>query len=85
MFVSFGDLKGAAKEAWFTQAKGQLKTEPTYTTQTSRFSVAAGDSALAIKPSKKSSVFQSHYFGVYTPGNTIFATHQVILLLLLTR
>lgn len=68
MFVSFGDLKGEAKEAWFTQAKKHLQTEVTFSTQRKSIVAAGGDAPSSVTPSKKSSVFNSHYFGVYAPG-----------------
>ncbi|BFY99466.1 hypothetical protein BsWGS_02506 [Bradybaena similaris] len=70
MFVSFGDLKGEAKEAWFTQAKKHLKTEVTFSTLNQGHSIGAAgaDAPPSVTPSKKSSVFNSHYFGVYAPG-----------------
>ncbi|CAL1544272.1 unnamed protein product [Lymnaea stagnalis] len=69
MYISFGDVKGAAKEAWFTQAKQELKTEPTFTTLGSKVSaIQATPVTPAIKQKEKSSVFHSQYFGVYTPG-----------------
>uniref|UniRef100_A0A2C9JRT5 RGS domain-containing protein n=2 Tax=Biomphalaria glabrata TaxID=6526 RepID=A0A2C9JRT5_BIOGL len=70
MFVSFGDVKGAAKEAWFTQAKNELKTQPTYSTLSLKPSTIAPSvlSHDVLEQKEKSSVFHSQYFGVYTPG-----------------
>ncbi|KAH9499861.1 hypothetical protein Btru_076784, partial [Bulinus truncatus] len=70
MFISFGDVKGAAKEAWFTQAKNELKTEPTYTNLNVKPSIGVAPPVAsdANEQKDKSSVFHSQYFGVYSPG-----------------
>ncbi|GFN79075.1 regulator of G-protein signaling 22 [Plakobranchus ocellatus] len=93
MFVSFGDVRGAAKEDWFNMAKAELQNKSDFTSLGSQTAAApeATTSSLSMSESKlesvtpspsftrhapedsicslkKSSVFHSHFFGVYSPG-----------------
>ena len=100
MFVQFGDVRGAAKEAWFDLAKAELQNKTPFTSLGSKTSattsiskvfdpdaVAGEDSKTmlgtkaeklgcqpptvdSIDSLKKSSVFHSHFFGVYAPGES---------------
>ena len=74
MFISFGDVRGAAKEAYFSQAMDELKTQPTFTSLGPKVSTQVGGSgegeepSLKVEPRPRSSVFHSQFFGDYNPG-----------------
>ena len=86
MFVSFGDVRGAAKEDWFNLAKAELQDKG-FTSLGSRtsaepYTCSGADSqdrksASSINSLKKSSVFHSHFFGVYAPGMVSSPSHDI--------